>query len=114
MEGGEVMKTAYNDEQVQMARGLVNHYCAALGVGINDLAETTGISRERLEQFANSTLPELSATEMQKFFDLAQPLASAERAEIDSYEARGQQVPFRTYENVIAEVVQLQGGEKEQ
>ena len=108
-----MMKRAYNDAQVQMARGLVNHYCEALGVGINELAETTGINRERLGQFANGTLPELSASEVQQFFDLAEPLANAESAEINSYEAHGQQVPFRTYQNVLAEVVQLQGGEKE-
>ena len=98
----------WNSEQAQFCRGLISHYCSTLGVGINEMAETTGISRERLNSFANNTLPELSSTELDKFFELAGELARAEKVEIDQYEQRGQQVPYKTYQNVINQVVGIE------
>ena len=107
------MTRIYSDPQVQMYRGLVTHYSEALGVGIAEIAETAGISRQRLEQFADFTLPELNASEFQRLRDLVQPLANAEAQEIGEYNARGRDYPGKSYQNVIADVVQLQGGEKE-
>lgn len=107
------MKRAYNDPQVQMYRGLVTHYSEALGVGISEIAESAGISRERLEQFVNFSLPELNASEFDRLRELLSPLANGEAQDIGEYNARGMDYPGKSYQNVIAEVVQLQGGEKE-
>jgi hypothetical protein len=98
----------WNSEQAQFCRGLISHYCSTLGVGVNEMAETTGISRERLNSFANNTLSELSSTELDKFFELAGELARAEKVEVDQYEKRGQQVPYKTYQDVIRQVVGIE------
>jgi hypothetical protein len=100
--------TEWNNEQAQFCRGLIEHYMGELGVGINEVAETTGVSRERLQSFANHTLPELSSTEVDKLFELFQPLAQAEKQEIDEHERRGQEVPFKTYQNVIRQIVGIE------
>jgi hypothetical protein len=60
----------------------------------------------------NNTLAKLNATEMDNIFGLVGDLSRAEKEVIDYHEAHGQQVPGRTYQNVIRDVIFQTGGEK--
>jgi len=98
---------AWTSEQAQFCRGLIGHYCTQLGIGTNDLAETTGIIKPRLASFQNNTLGELTNTELDSIFELLGELARAERRSMDE----GYQ-PERSYENVIQDVImQTPGGD---
>jgi hypothetical protein len=96
----------WNNEQTQFCRGLIGHYCQQLGVGIDDLAETSGVSKQRLRSFSNHTLAELNSNELDSLFDVLGSLANAERRDMD--EGRK---PDRSYEDVINDVIFSTGGE---
>jgi hypothetical protein len=96
---------AWSNEQAQFCRGLVSHYCTQLGIGTNELAETTGISKHRLASLQNNT-GELSSAELDSLFEVMGELARAEKLDMDE----GQQ-PARSYQDVINEVIFATGGE---
>ena len=102
----------WNHAQTLLVRGLVEHYSKALNVSVNEIAETTGVGRERLSSFMNNTLSKLNPTELDSIFGLVGDLSRAEKEVIDYHEAHGQQAPGSTYQNVIRDVIFQTGGEK--
>jgi hypothetical protein len=102
----------WNHAQTLMVRGLIEHYSKALNVSVNEIAETTGVGRERLSSFMNNTLSKLNPTELDSIFGLVGDLSRAEKEVIDYHEAHGQQAPGTTYQNVIRDVIFQTGGEK--
>jgi len=102
----------WNHAQTLLVRGLIEHYSKALNVSVNEIAETTGVGRERLSSFMNNTLSKLNPAELDNIFALVGDLSRAEKEVIDYHEAHGQQATGRTYQNVIRDVIFQTGGEK--
>jgi|SRR5215469_13675054 len=95
----------WTDEQGKFCRGLIEHYSSTLGVSVDEIAETTGISKQRLRSVINHT-GELSSNELDSLFAVMGELARGEKRDIDE----GQQ-PARSYQDVINDVIFSTGGE---
>ena len=95
----------WTEEQGKFCRGLVEHYASTLGVSVDEIAETTGISKQRLRSVVNHT-GELNSGELDSLFEVMGELARGEKRDIDE----GQQ-PARSYQDVINSVIFATGGE---
>jgi len=97
------MSDDYPPQRAAFVREAIQHYCDSLQVSPREIAETMGVSGERMEQFLSGALSKLEPTERANLLPLLDEFVEAEDAMVRDYVSHPSGVLPRTTRAILAE-----------